>query len=85
MGQETLSAHLELAATILIPFLLAYLDMRRRQRKNLDETIEKQGDLFAEMEQRQNARHTENRERLVAIETKLDPMWRDYLNGGNHR
>lgn len=39
--------------------------------------------MWIDSRRRSDANHTENRERLVRIETKLEPMWEWWSKNGN--
>lgn len=64
-------AHLEIIGVILVPMFGIWWDNRRQR----------QGE-FREAEKLQGARHQENRDRLMAIETKIEPMW-NWFNRSN--
>jgi hypothetical protein len=66
-------AHLEIVAAVLIPIALAWLQTRRENKRQWEESARLQQTL-----------HVENVTRLTAIETKIDPLWSwwNRSNGG---
>lgn len=64
------ASHFYMVLTIMTPFMVFWWDTRRQNRKMHDET------------QNQNmAMHRENQDRLLKIETQLEPVYRSWLNG----
>jgi hypothetical protein len=57
-------SHVEVVATVLVPFLIFWWDTRRQNQKMHTETQNQNWEM-----------HKENQNRLIALETKLDPIW----------
>ena len=57
--------HFVMVTTILIPFLIFWMDSRRQTNKHHIEIMEQQQQL-----------HVQNMERFKELETKIEPLWK---------
>lgn len=60
--------HALMVGSILVPFLIFWMDGRRQSEKHHRETIDQNTQM-----------HHENQQRLTTIETRLEPIW-DWWN-----